>query len=401
MVEMEKERKNPKTIVRTVVSLIILSIGIVIAIYLLETGPKSRKKKPRQMSPLVQVIQLELSSELVIVHAMGTVIPAQEFILKSRVSGEVIEINPEFTTGGLIEAQEKILRIDPTDYELAVAGMKSQVANAIYGLKLELGHQEVAKREWELFNKKKRVRASDKELALRTPQLEKARAELAAAEADLKLAELNLSRTMIEAPFNLFVKKKYVEKGSQVSALEKLAELVGTGEYHVLVSIPMDRLKWIVIPRKTGVSGSSVLISYGNDQYEQSGTVIKLLGDLSSEGRMARILVSIPDPLNLIDPEINRPPVLIGEYVRIKIMGKEIPDVFRIPRSALRDNETVWIAQKDGILSIRQVNPVWGDNDTVLLNQGVNNGEQMIVSDLGTPVNGMPVRVSNRKAVYE
>ncbi|MBW2405898.1 MAG: efflux RND transporter periplasmic adaptor subunit, partial [Deltaproteobacteria bacterium] len=44
----------------------------------------------------------------------------------------------------------KILQIDPKDYELALARKQSAVTDAEYALKLELGHQTVAKREWDL-----------------------------------------------------------------------------------------------------------------------------------------------------------------------------------------------------------------------------------------------------------
>ena len=82
--------------------------------------------------------------------------------------------------------------MDARDYELAVTQKQSQVVNADYNLKLELGHQEVAKREWSLLNGSKPAKSSDLELALRKPHLDKAKADLAAAKAELKQAKINL-----------------------------------------------------------------------------------------------------------------------------------------------------------------------------------------------------------------
>lgn len=374
----------------------ILGAGIAGASYLNKTAPKARKRKPPRMDPLVRVEMVQQANERAIVRAMGTVVPALEMVLKSRVSGEIISTHPEFIEGGFLKNGTKVLQIDPQDYELAVEQKRSQVVNARYALKLELGHQEVAQREWELLKGDKPAKDMDLELALRKPHLEKARAELVAAEADLKQAELNLARTAIRAPFNAIVRNKHVELGSQVSTQDVLAELVGTDEYWIQVSIPVDRLKWITIPTKMGEWGSGVRIIYGTGSvstFERRGRVIKLLGDLDEEGRMARVLVSVKDPLDQQGKETKGPPLLIGDYVRVEIEGRELKDVFKIPRTALRDNSKIWIERGDGLLHIRQVEVVWRDPQYIFLRDGLKEGERLIVSDLATPVEGMAVIV--------
>jgi len=44
-----------------------------------------------------------------------------------------------------------VLQIDTEDYKLALTQKEKALADASYSLKLELGRQEVAKREWELL----------------------------------------------------------------------------------------------------------------------------------------------------------------------------------------------------------------------------------------------------------
>jgi RND family efflux transporter MFP subunit len=374
----------------------ILGAGMAGASYLNKTAPKARKRKPPTMDPLVRVEMVQQANERAIVRAMGTVVPALEMVLKSRVSGEIIATHPEFIEGGFLKKGTKILQIDPQDYELAVEQKRSQVVNAQYALKMELGHQEVAQREWELLKGDKPAKDLDLELALRKPHLEKARAELVAAEADLKQAKLDLARTVVRAPFNAIVRTKHVELGSQVSTQDVLAELVGADEYRIQVSIPVDRLKWITIPTEMREAGSAVRIIYGTGSvstFERKGGVVKLLGDLDSEGRMARVLVSVKDPLDRQGNETKRPPLLIGDYVRVEIEGHELKDVFKIPRTALRDNSKIWVERGDGRLHIRQVEVVWRDPQYIFLRDGLKEGERLIVSDLATPVEGMAVIV--------
>lgn len=383
---------NPRPIIRIVVSLIILSVGVGTASYLKNTAPRTKKRPPAKLAPTVQVQSLQPSDYQITVATMGTVVPAHEVVLKSRVSGEILEIHPEFTEGGFLTKNTRILQIDPADYQLALTNKRSSVADAQYALKLELGHQAVAKREWELLNETKPAQDTEKELALRKPHLEKARADLAAAEAELNTAKLNLDRTIIFAPFNAMVRSKTVDLGSQVTPQDPLAELVGTDAYRIQVSIPIDRLGWINIPQQAGDPGSKARILYGQG-HECGGTVVRLMADLSAEGRMARILVEVPDPLGLKASRRERPPLLIGEYVRVEIQGSKLDAVFQIPRTALRDNSSIWIVRENQTLEIRQVRPVWRDADIVLLRNGVKTGENLIVSDLPAPAAGMAVRL--------
>ena len=389
--------RKRRPIVRIILSLLILAGGVVGASYLKNSAPRTQKRPPVKLSSTVQVLTVTRSDYQIVVTAMGTVIPAREVLLKSRVSGEIVEIHPEFTEGGFLKKNTKVLQIDPLDYELALARKRSSVADAEYALKLELGHQAVAKREWELLNEGKPAQDMEKELALRQPHLNKSRANLTAAEAELKAAMLDLERTQIRAPFNAMVRSKSVDLGSQVTPQEPLAELVGTDTYRIQVSIPLDRLEWIQTPSQAGDSGSKARIVYGQG-HERSGRVIRLMGDLAAEGRMARILVEVADPLRLNAATQDRTPLIIGEYVRVEIQGRKLDGVFEIPRSALRDHSSVWLVGENQTLEIRQVRPIWRDPEMVFLKDALKPGEHLIVSDLAAPVEGMMLRVDASKS---
>ena len=108
---------------------------------------------------------------------------------------------------------------------------------------------------------------------------------------------------------------------------------------------------------------------------------------------MARVLISVKDPLGIGAGHDDVPPLLIGQYVQIAIDGRQIENVFRIPRTALRDNADIWIAGKDGHLQIRRVQTLWRDIDTVLVKQGLEPGDRLIVSDLSTPIAGMSLNI--------
>jgi len=304
--------------------------------------------------------------------------------LRARVSGEVIAIDPGFIDGGLIAQDAGILKIDPIDYELALAQSQSALEKARFDYKIELGRQDVAKREWELLKPEGEVSELEMELALRTPHLKASKAALQAAEANLKKAELNLERTEVSSPFNAVVLSRGANLGSQASLQDVLAQLAGTDAYWITVSIPVDRLDWVTIP------GSKVKV-VSTSGAVHDGRVIKLLGDLEERGRMARILVEVKDPLCILPENQGRKPLLLGEYVRAEVDGRQLNGVYSIPRNALRENNSIWIASAEATLDIREVDVLWRDARHVLIRDRIGDGELLIVSDMTTPIQGMDV----------
>jgi RND family efflux transporter MFP subunit len=367
-----------------IICIAIVLTAITANIIIVKTAPKAERKTPPRMAPLVETQKLVPANQTVVLELTGTVIPAEEISLLAQVGGEVISMSPDFMEGGILSKGDKILQIEPVDYELALASAQSAFVKAQFDYKMELGRQDVAKREWELL---KTDDASDleKELALRIPHLAASEASLEAAESSLKKARLNLSRTKVMAPFDAVVLDRNVNVGSQINTIgQQLGRLVGTDTYWVQVSIPVDRLGWVSIP------GSAVKIISPSGA-ERTGAVIKLLGNLEERGRMARLLVEIKDPLCINPENAEHKPLLLGEYVRVEINGRILNNTFSIPRNALRENGVIWIATTEEKLDIRNVEVLWRDSSTVLIQNGISDGELLVVSDLTAPINGMDV----------
>jgi hypothetical protein len=107
---------------------------------------------------------------------------------------------------------------------------------------------------------------------------------------------------------------------------------------------------------------------------------------------MARLLVEVKDPLDLRVQDGRRPPLLIGEYVRVLIGGADLPDVYRIPRFALRNDNQVWILDKEEKLAIRPVETLWRDKEFVFVQDGLQPEDSLVISALAAPVDGMQLR---------
>jgi RND family efflux transporter MFP subunit len=382
-----RREKFALTVASTV---IILVVGALVG-YMMTNKPKAQRSRPAAIAPLVTAREVVPGSYSITIPVMGTVIPAAEVDLKARVGGEVVWVHPEFVEGGLVNKGQTLVKIEPVDYELALTAKKANLETTMADLKGEQGQQEIARAEWELLGLGEDASAMDRELALRVPQLAAKEARLEAARAEVSQAELDLARTVTKAPFNAVIRSTSVDIGAQVTSQSTLANLVESDAFYIQALIPLDRLKWITLPDGPGSPVSIASVSAGNGRIRE-GRVYKLLSDLEPSGRLARLLIKVDDPLDLKYPVNERSPMLMGDYVSVKIIGRRIEDVYRIDQEYLRDGSMIYTVDPEDRLHILNVDVIWREIDHVLV-RGIDPQLRLIVSNLSTPVEGMEVRV--------
>jgi RND family efflux transporter MFP subunit len=376
---------------RVLIIVAILAVSFFAASYLIKTAPKAEKKAKVKKPVLVSVMPADPQSHQVTITASGQVVASRQVDLQAQVSGQVIHLNDNFDLGKRLAKGQELLSLDPVDYQVALAEQEAALADARYALQIEQGLQQVAKREWQLFALEQNApSATPPSLALREPHLKKAEATIRAAEAGVEKARIDLQRTTITTPFDALVIKKTVDLGSQLSAQSTVATLAATDEFWVELSVPMQALKWIEIPDYNATQGSEVAITTAAGT--RTGVVLRLLADLETQGRMARLLVRISDPLDLQHPVAQRTPLLLGDYVEVAILGRTLVDAIKVPREIIHENRELWLA-KDNTLHIRPVEIAWRDKDYFYLTSGFEPGDQIITSDLAAPVEGLALRL--------
>ncbi len=369
-----------KTILKVMIVFSILGLSALVAFYFVK-NPAITEKKEIVESNNIQVTTetVTIGTYPVKIELMGQVIPAHETALKSQVSGKIIKVSPEFIPGGFIKKDEVILQIDPTDYELDIKIKKSLLRQANAALKLELGQQKIAQKELEIIKQSTGKSFSGNSLALRKPQLEQARANIAAAQAQLEISELNLSRTKITAPFNALISKRLSDLGNVTSPQEVLAILVNIDEYWIDVETPVHNIRWLE-------TGAKAIISFNSNYSERTGSLLKITGFLNQDSRLAHLIISAPNPLQ-------GSPLILQDYVRVILIGKTINDAAKISLSYLHDNNSVWI-MREGKLVITPVVIVHEDRKFAYITKGIAHNDQIITSNIITPINGMTVEIA-------
>lgn len=368
---------------------VIIAVGVVVMKGLKATAPEAKKRQPKAMQVLVDVEPLEMSKAGVRIEGMGLVVAAREVTLKAQVGGRVIEVADNFLEGEHVDAGTVLARIEAEDYELKVDQAKSMLEQREAELELEMGFQRVSAREWELLGESSDVLAESASLALREPQLKQATAIQRSAQAALAQARLDLQRTEMIAPFNALLLERSVELGSLVGVGGEVARLVSTDSFYVRVSIPVSRVPVLEVP------GAEAIVRISGVESTLPGKVVSLLGDLDPDGRMARVLVEVEDPLGLKSENAERAKLLLGAYVSVELLGQQLQDTFILPREALHHGDNVWLRRPDSTLEIRPVTVLWRNRETVVIGDGLYAGEELITSSLSFASDGMQVTTAD------
>ena len=377
---------------------IIIALGLTLILVNLRKSPKPYEAP--HLGPLVEVMEVVKTARPVVVSGTGTAQPRYEVSITPQVKGRVSEISPQMVAGGVLRKGELLFAIEDVDYQLAIDLTRANLAQAELELLRNENQAEVARNEWQAL--KSAGDAEPNPLVVYEPQLKNARAQRDAALANIRQAEINLQRTRIFAPFNCYVRSEQVEIGQFINAGSPVATVVGTDQAEIVVPLPLDELAWLQVPRNGASqkgSPAKVELQSGGKTFHWQGVITRALGEIDPHNRMARVVVTVADPHSQNSPEqslLNE--LLPGMFVEVRLQGKELVDVIAVPRSALHDDDTVWIADQENRLQMRTVDIVRRERDEVLVRSGLLSGEQLVLTSLSGAAEGMLLRPQPREA---
>lgn len=382
---------------------VLIPLGIVVgggatAFAMINSAGTAEKSEPRADPLLVSVVDPAPEDAVAVISGTGVVEPARRVVISPEVTGRIRSMSDDLVLGGRVDAGDELVRLDARDYQIDVKSQRANVEKARLDLEVEKGRGRVAKREWEMLGKDTDKAEDEGRLVLRKPQEEQAEVAIQVARAGLDRAQLNLSRTRIDAPFNATVVSESIEEGQLVQPGTQMATLIGTDAFWVRVSLPIEDLALIKVPGakaldgtrlETGSAAQVFVRAAGNVGIERTGEVIRLVGELDPETRRAQVLVRIRDPL---DPPDGQLPLLPGAFVDVEIDGENLPGTRRVPRAAIVNGDEVLVADANDQLARRQLTIRWGDEDDVYVSDGLADGDRIIMDKVSPVIVGMALR---------
>ena len=146
--------------------------------------------------------------------------PRSETDLIAEVSGRVVELSQSLVTGGFFKEGDVLLRIDPLDYEIALEQASAQVQRAVSELATARKNYE---RQRNLSRRQSTSESLEDDARNRLQIAEAAQRE---AKARLAIAERDLERTVVKAPYDGRVRTEQVDLGQFLNRGSRLAKPV-------------------------------------------------------------------------------------------------------------------------------------------------------------------------------
>ncbi len=293
-----------------------------------------------------------------------------------------------FEEGQMVEKDQLLYSIEPSSFEAQVASAKATLAQAKAALKkAELDHQRGK-------NLLPRGSISQSEFDALTAALLGARAELEAANAQLKLADVNLSYTQIRAPFSGRIGSTKVSTGDLVSPSSGvLTTLVSLDPVHTSFSVSeRERLAMGMEQMKGDGKADSSRVEV---QLElENGEFFEHLGQLDFLGNRIDTKTGTIAMRAIVDNPEHK--LLPGQHIRVNLRDKNTSDVIVVPRRAVQtdlEGNFVMVTTEGNIAERRNVELGSQVEQGIIIREGLEQNDSVITQGLQRIRNGVEVNI--------
>lgn len=441
-----------REIIRWLTPLAILGAGVAAFMLLGRQPPPERKQAETAAAALVQATGAVSETGGLVLELDGVVVPLREVTLAAEVPGRVLRKSEACKAGRSVTKGTVLFEIDPRDYQLDVARLERELAQAGLAIEelgeeilqnaraIELGRQQVALAHREVVRleglKSNRIvtesehdRAIRDELAAETSltnlqgqarMLQKRKGRLEEAQAlaatMLEKAKLDLSRTTVVSPTDGVVVKDAVEQDSYVAKGTPLVTIEDTSAAEIRTSLQMNEVArvWRTASAAETAAGAahdlpetpaSVVFTIGDRQYEWTGVLSRQEGsglDERTRTLPCRVIVANPTAVRGLDrygmPLDELPPgaprsLLRGMFVEVRVHVDAPGELVSIPEEARRPSGEIWVI-RDGRLAMLHPRPIQVVGGKAFFESGPDGllpGDRVVTSQLTHPRPGMAV----------
>jgi RND family efflux transporter MFP subunit len=344
----------------------------------------------------------------------GSAVPIRVTNVAAEVSGQVVEIPGDLRAGSPVEEGQTLAAIDARQYEAELARIQAQQDTEraqldqlrieesnlkklldISDRELRIASDEVDrllglleenqahKREYDLarltHEQARRVwQTQQRELELLGPRRERLDASLRALEAAERIAQLNVDRCAVKAPYAAVVQQVFVERGSQVGPGTPLMRLVDPNLVEVGVRVPSSA------QGRVQVGSSCTLRSETIEGNRWTGNVARIAPTVDEASRTLALYV-------LVDNREQSVPLVPGTFVEAVVRGAILADALLVPRTAIRDGRVFVIREEAAEAVPVEVKRYL--QEYALVEADLTDGNLIALTHLDTLVNGAAVRV--------
>ena len=375
----------------------IVILGLLGARTLLVTRPVPEQQARAPFVPGVRVVAAAPQRFVPTLRARGEVRPAEVVRLSSEVSGVITWVAPDLVQGGFVQEGQELLRVDPKDRELAVIEAQAGVDQARSQLATERAQAKASLAAWDGDAR------SAPPLVRREPQLAAAEAALASAQATLARRQRDVERSISRAPFDAWVRRESVALGQWTAVGAELVVLAHAAKAEVRLPMAQSELEWLLQQpgdRIAAIDAPRVVFAadFAGALRRWEGRLDRIEPELDPVSRMAWLVAVLDDPYGRAagvegSSQRSAAPLPTGLFVNAALEGRTLEDVFVLPRDTEREHGQIFVAGADHRLELRDVDITRREGEWIVIRAGLVEGEQVIISPLAVPVDGMRIQI--------
>ncbi|MGD9161463.1 MAG: efflux RND transporter periplasmic adaptor subunit [Desulfobacteraceae bacterium] len=307
------------------------------------------------------------------IPAWGFVEPCETVSIRSEISGKVDFVADDVYRGGLVQKGELLFSLDKSDYlnelyEAEAAGEQAQQA-----FELEKGWQNIVKKELELLDDPELNAYRKNPLLLRQPQLKELKARIKITEARQARARLNVERARVASPCTGVILEESIAKGQVLDTGDAPVLIACTEGYHIMAFYSSGY--------SLDTDAKTIPINIGSGHYK--GRIKSEFPKIDPDTRQKQALI-----------EFTGDNITIGAYAGLILPGACLKNVAVLEKEALHASDTLWVLSPENTLEIRKVRITGEDKWHICIDEGLNNGEKVIVSHIANPLQGMKVKIA-------
>lgn len=410
-----------KGFMQIVLMAVVLGIAFAFTMRLVNTKPEIAKRPIFPTVYTVDTVIVDPQTTNPVFSLYGEVVAARSVELRSLVAGEIVSVSPKLKSGGKVDKGEILLEIDSFTYEGQLREAKAnaletqgKLEEANTRIRLEESRLNGARDQLELAKSdltrieqlRTRGTATEKQLderklilSQRALAVDQSEISIEAEKAKIRqlqaiVERLNwkieqsmrdLENTELTAPFTGTVRSSTAEVGKLANANDIQVSMYQTDSLEARFVLTNEQFGRLQADGKGLIQRPVEIIwNVGGIDHSFPGVIDRIGAEISS----ARGGVEVFATIGAADHSVNMRP---GAFVEILVPDRAYNEHVTLPDSALYHGDTVYVVEK-GELVERPVKLAAFNGDTVLVESGLQKGEEVLITRISEISAGLKVR---------
>ena len=364
--QMPESRRFPRLSRPWLIALVVL-LGAVLVWWLLPGKPEQKKEgnSPWEGPVPVRLTEVGSGDFHIELKALGTVTALNTVNVRSRVDGELVKVF--FEEGQLVKAGDLLAQIDPrtlqASFDEAAAAKKQNQALLA-----------TARSNYQRSNSPEyRQYVARTDLDTQRNQVAQYESAVAANEASIRAAQVQLQYTRVTAPISGIAGIRAVDAGNVVSAGTALVTLTQIHPIHVVFNLPERQLPDVRQAQQAGPVTIAALDRNDAHVLTDGGRLDVVDNQISSDSGTFRARALFDNNDNTLWP---------GQFVNVRMQLRTIAGGVVIPTQAVMrgpDGEYVYIVKPDNTVAMQTVKSgVEVGDSAVQITEGLKGGERVV-----------------------